>query len=260
MVSAINVGPSHIDRSTRSKASRMMTRRCCKYILLLESAEGEQTNALRAGGVQVPGKAYIQPSYKRTPVPHGLFHEHLMKWSKVLTASTVGAARRPVDYRSIANNSKNLPGGYGQETAILAHMQSPPIGAPTLTVDILIPSYRADPKRLSTLFAAVSAPCMADVKLLVQIDNPKLDQKTDTWLQMQQQKMLHRLKVRRNDVNLGAGLTRNVLLDNSHADYVIMFDDDVVPGSTTLQAYIAAFKANPGAAGFAGALFHVEGI
>ncbi|KAK9866669.1 hypothetical protein WJX84_008559 [Apatococcus fuscideae] len=35
-------------------------------------------------------------------------------------------------------------------------------------------------------------------------------------------------------------------------NYVIMFDDDVVPGSTTLQAYIAAFKANPGAAGFAG--------
>ena len=124
-----------------------------------------------------------------------------------------------------------------------------------LSVDILIPSFRASPDRLAQLFSAGQGIQGASVKFLVQSDNPNIAENAQTWLHLQQEIMLHSLKVRRNEANLGAGLTRNVLLDNSHAEYVIMFDDDVIPTANTIQAYIAAFKAHPSAAGFAGMAF-----
>lgn len=121
-----------------------------------------------------------------------------------------------------------------------------------LSVDVLIPSFRASPDRLAQLFSAGQGIHGASVKFLVQIDHPHIAENAQTWLHLQQETMLHALKVRRNEANLGAGLTRNILLDNSHAEYVIMFDDDVVPTADTIQAYIVAFQAHPNAAGFAG--------
>ena len=121
-----------------------------------------------------------------------------------------------------------------------------------LAVDVIIPSFRADPNRLSRLFAAGKSVSEANIKFLVQIDNPHLLPDTEAWLMQKQADMLNQLKVRRNSQNLGAGLTRNALLNDSHAEYVIMLDDDVVPSPDTLRAYIKAFNAHPNAAGFAG--------
>lgn len=51
----------------------------------------------------------------------------------------------------------------------------------------------------------------------------------------------------------GAAATRNQLLDEAAAcDYVIFLDDDVAPAPHCLDAYVSAFKAHPGEAGFAG--------
>jgi hypothetical protein len=54
-------------------------------------------------------------------------------------------------------------------------------------------------------------------------------------------------------VNCGAAVTRNRLLDDSYGDLCIMWDDDVHPLPGCLDAYTQAFRAHPDVAGFTGA-------
>jgi hypothetical protein len=55
-------------------------------------------------------------------------------------------------------------------------------------------------------------------------------------------------------INCGAASTRNLLLDDSYADYCIPWDDDVQPLPGCIDAYVRAFRAKPDAAAFAGAI------
>ncbi len=200
--------------------------------------------------MQLPHKEYIEPLYERVPVHHDQFQEHLEEWSRrlkmhELAKKVLEQDRHPTPHKTTAGAALHMVAGRDPQ------IQMRP-DASILTVDVLIPSFRADPARLRQLFAAGESIPRADMKFLVQIDNSHVTPETESWLEQQQMQMLNRLKVRRNPVNLGAGLTRNVLLDNSHAEYVIMLDDDVVPTPETFLAYIEAFKSHPEAAGFAG--------
>jgi GT2 family glycosyltransferase len=52
----------------------------------------------------------------------------------------------------------------------------------------------------------------------------------------------------------GAAAARNTLLEEGAAcDLIIFFDDDVLPAPDCVAAYVAALRAHPDAAGFAGA-------
>ncbi|KAK9841208.1 hypothetical protein WJX74_001898 [Apatococcus lobatus] len=191
----------------------------------------------RRGGVQVPSQNYTEPSYSRVPVPHELIQKLLDEWSQRLRASKYASSIKATR-AELSSADHRHPGVTLQQSYI--------------AVDVLIPSYRASPERLEQLLSASKDVQGASVKFLVQVDNPHVTTTTQAWLDAQQNIMLNKLKVRRNTINMGAGLTRNTLLDNSHAEYVIMFDDDVIPMADTLQAYVNAFKAHPNAAGFAG--------
>ena len=59
-------------------------------------------------------------------------------------------------------------------------------------------------------------------------------------------------QVRLNQVNLGAAITRNLLLEEASAQYIVFWDDDVEPADTCLDEYVAAMRAHPDAAAFAG--------
>ena len=48
-----------------------------------------------------------------------------------------------------------------------------------------------------------------------------------------------------NKQNLGASATRNRCLDESLAEYVVFWDDDVEPEEGCLAAYIRAFHEDP---------------
>jgi len=51
----------------------------------------------------------------------------------------------------------------------------------------------------------------------------------------------------------GASNTRNRLLDEAvGADYIIFFDDDVIPAPSCIDAYVAAFLRHPDCQAFAG--------
>ena len=90
------------------------------------------------------------------------------------------------------------------------------------------------------------------LRFLLQIDQPMLPETASKWLQLKQTELMHRLRVRCNASNLGAGMTRNELLNASAAQYVIFFDDDVEPSVECIDQYVRAARQHPEAAGFAG--------
>ena len=129
-----------------------------------------------------------------------------------------------------------------------------PTYTPYLTIDIAIPSYRADPTALQALLNSTTTEPNVSLRVLLQIDQPQIPTSTSTWLRQQQECKMHQLRVRQNSTNIGAGMTRNALLDASAADYVIFFDDDVQPSPGCIDAYVRAARTHPTAAGFAGDL------
>lgn len=66
-----------------------------------------------------------------------------------------------------------------------------------------------------------------------------------SWLVALQQRWLHRVRVRFNPANLGASAARNRALQESLAEYVIFFDDDITPDPDCLAAYVRAFREHP---------------
>lgn len=77
------------------------------------------------------------------------------------------------------------------------------------------------------------------------VDNPSPPPHANAWLAQLQQRLLHRVRIRRHAANCGASATRNHALDESLAEWVVLWDDDVCPEAGCLAAYVAAFKAHP---------------
>jgi glycosyltransferase involved in cell wall biosynthesis len=90
-----------------------------------------------------------------------------------------------------------------------------------------------------------SSPPAADVKFILVVDNPDLPPSLRHWIRTLQHRLLHRLRVRVHAVNLGASAARNRCLDESLADFIVFFDDDVVPAEGCLDAYVRAFLDHP---------------
>lgn len=172
------------------------------------------------GGPQIRS-SYTPPLYERVQVPHSLFKQQLSVWQHTL---------------------------HEQMPHKMAH----------LTMDIAIPSHRANPDQLEKLLGSFVTEPNVSLRVLLQIDQPR-PPATTQYLEGQQNKMMHRLRVRYNAINLGAGETRNQLLDASSAQYIIFFDDDVTPTADCINAYIRAARQQPEAPGFAGMLNNCNG-
>lgn len=121
-----------------------------------------------------------------------------------------------------------------------------------LTVDIAIPSYRANPAQLEKLLDSSVTEPNVSLWVLLQIDQPMLSATAKEYIKGKQDQMMHKLRVRYNPCNLGAGETRNQLLGASCAQYIIFFDDDVEPTSQCIDEYVRAARQHPKAPGFAG--------
>lgn len=169
------------------------------------------------GGPQLC-KGYTPPLYERVQVPHHLFKQELSVWQHTL------------------------------QERMRAHK------AAHLTVDIAVPSYRANHAQLEKLLDSSVTEPNVSLRVLLQIDQPTPPVTTTKYLTGKQNQMMHRLRVRYNATNLGAGETRNQLLDASSAQYIIFFDDDVTPTAGCINAYIRAARQHPEAPGFAGML------
>ena len=81
-------------------------------------------------------------------------------------------------------------------------------------------------------------------RLFFQVDNPEAPIEFIEGLKQLQLDMPDKARIRRNKTNNGAPGTRNQLLDECGSwgiDYVIFFDDDVVPSRGCVDAYVKAF-------------------
>ena len=125
-----------------------------------------------------------------------------------------------------------------------------------IQVAVAIPTFRSSIKALLNLVAASTCTnARVDVRVFIQIDNPTPPPHIIQGLQQLQRTMLDKLRVRINDTNLGAAAARNKLLDEAGscgADYVIFFDDDILPGPNCVDEYVNAFLQHPHEVAFAG--------
>lgn len=94
----------------------------------------------------------------------------------------------------------------------------------------------------------------ADVHLVVVVDNPAVTPEVKRWLSDLRQQLQYSMRLRYHAVNQGASVTRNRCLDESLAECVIFWDDDVMPAPGCIAAYVAAFKQSPEVGGGVSAL------
>ena len=109
----------------------------------------------------------------------------------------------------------------------------------TITLDVLVPSFRADLDTLQRI-CELDVPSGCSTQVVIVIDDPT---KKDVR-QLLEKKYGHRVRVRANDGNLGASASRNRALDESAAEWVLFLDDDVHPDNLILHSYVDAIRAH----------------
>lgn len=113
------------------------------------------------------------------------------------------------------------------------------------TLDILIPSYRADEHYLLGMLNA-DVPDSLRARFIVVLDNPaaRISGRLADRLREDD------VTVIRNARNLGAPASRNIALDASSADWVLFWDDDIAPDKNTLYEFASLMRSNIDAPGF----------
>lgn len=118
-------------------------------------------------------------------------------------------------------------------------------------LDIVCPSFRCDVgslKRIADLRASTGS---VSTQVIIVLDDPSSTlipevQSLQSW------EANHVVRVYVNSENIGAGPSRNTGMAQCFADFVVCLDDDVVPESTLLDAYIGAIARHPDAQAWVG--------
>ena len=128
----------------------------------------------------------------------------------------------------------------------------PPRAARTLTLDVVVPTYRAQPERLAAILA-LPVPPGVSTQFTIICDRPGNAAAARVMADLQAAHADNPfVRLRTNAANIGAGPSRNAGLAESAADWVLFLDDDVVPDAHILEAYAAAIATHPRATGFIG--------
>ena len=131
----------------------------------------------------------------------------------------------------------------------------PPLTTDTvLTLDVLVPMHRVNILFIKKLLH-LNAHHTFDHRICVCIDNFLDDDARRKLVKLESQNS-ERLRIRVNTTNVGASETRNRLFSESHSDYCIFLDDDVLPHPDLLLEYVKAFRTHPFASGFVGLSEH----
>lgn len=115
------------------------------------------------------------------------------------------------------------------------------------TLDILIPSYRASERHLLGMLN-IAKPASLDVRFVVVLDNPGADIAPGLARRLEESDAV----LIRNPENMGAPVSRNIALDVAAAEWVLFWDDDIVPSAAILSEYAGAIEREKNATGFVG--------
>lgn len=115
------------------------------------------------------------------------------------------------------------------------------------SIDIVIPSFRLDENILVNI-VNLEKPVGYDVHIYIVADNPNatIPQKISD---LSKQGKIHFIK---NDVNLGFSATRNKGISLGISKWILLLDDDIIPGKHLLLAYAHATDSYSDAIGFMG--------
>ncbi|KAI0030633.1 nucleotide-diphospho-sugar transferase [Vararia minispora EC-137] len=119
-----------------------------------------------------------------------------------------------------------------------------------LTLDVVVPSYRVQPKLLEGILNLTPSPTCTTTFIII-IDDPHAPATTALEARFG---IRPDVRIRVNAQNLGASLSRNRGLYESAAEWVFFLDDDVQPAPDLLIAAECAIRATPDAAGFVGSV------
>jgi nucleoside-diphosphate-sugar epimerase/glycosyltransferase involved in cell wall biosynthesis len=117
-----------------------------------------------------------------------------------------------------------------------------------LTLDIIIPSYRVDPKFLDPILQ-LRPPKTCSVMFVITIDDPS---SPSIGLLQQRHGADPFVRIRVNNANLGASASRNRGIKESAADWIHFLDDDVTPDSDLLVETAKIIREHPNVVGFIG--------
>ncbi len=117
----------------------------------------------------------------------------------------------------------------------------------TVSVDIVIPSYRLDEQYLIPMLN-LKLPQGFIINYYIVADNPSL-QIPASIQQLSERNNVHLLI---NPVNLGFSKTRNKGIDAGRGQWILLLDDDVLPNVDLLCAYARQILLKPDALGFVG--------
>ncbi|KAG7347361.1 glycosyl transferase family 2 protein [Nitzschia inconspicua] len=119
-------------------------------------------------------------------------------------------------------------------------------------IDVVVPSIRTNNNAILEKICNLRATVPAHVKFWIVVDNP-IDSHVSTVTDLQTRMNNDQLQVSNNyfinvihySENYGASYARNTGYNYSTADYIIFFDDDVVPDENLVDAYIGAIRRYP---------------
>ncbi len=105
------------------------------------------------------------------------------------------------------------------------------------SIDIIIPSFRADPKFLDPIFN-LEKPENGEVTYFLILDNPSIKE-NDKLLEYRKRSDVI---VIRNQTNLGASASRNRGIDKGSGDWLLFLDDDILVDNDLLVKYFTAIN------------------
>ena len=120
-----------------------------------------------------------------------------------------------------------------------------------ITIDVVIPSFRVDGFYLGSI-VSIEKDERVNHRFVVVVDKNIRD---ITKEQLEYLKNLERnspTRVRINEKNMGASFSRNRGMQESHSDWILYLDDDVLADKKIIQAYADAIIDNPEKDGFVG--------
>jgi len=116
-----------------------------------------------------------------------------------------------------------------------------------VTLDILIPSYRASEPHLLGMLN-IRKPASLEVRYVIVLDNSNANISPCLSRRLEEPDTI----LIRNPENKGAPISRNIALDAATAEWVLFWDDDIVPSPEILFEYAAAIGREGDAPGFIG--------
>jgi|TARA_B110000263_G_scaffold249341_1_gene266653 GT2 family glycosyltransferase len=106
-----------------------------------------------------------------------------------------------------------------------------------ITLDIIVPSYRADLEVLSSIIN-LNVPDRIIRKLIIIFDNPN----QEISVEMSNFLRLSDVIFVQNKENLGASKSRNVGINTSKSDWILFLDDDIQPSTDLLDVYLESIS------------------